>query len=95
MTTTYIVTTEWSTHAFNTRKEANIYAKVLKKEFNQASTITKSDKRPTTTVTYYRDNAIEIIEERQNGWSLVNNCDHSNMMYFANTKEIEYREVSI
>lgn len=95
MTNTYIVTTEWSTHVFNTRKEANTYAKILKKEFNQVSTITKSDKRPTVALPFYRNNAIVIVEERQNGWSLVNNCDGSKMMFFANTKEIEYREVSI
>lgn len=92
---TYIVTTEWSTHAFNTRKEANTYAKTLKKEFNQASTITKSDKRPTVKLPFYRNNAIEIIEERQNGWTLANNVDGSKLFYFAVTAEIEYREVSI
>lgn len=40
---------------------------------------------------YYRGKEIRIIEERQNGWTLVDDINGPYLHYFAATWEIEYR----
>jgi len=42
-------------------------------------------------MSFYRGSEIAIVEERQNGWTLVSNVDGSRYFYLAVTAEIESR----
>jgi hypothetical protein len=61
--------------------------KALKADFSDA-TITVMKGAPAAKKTYYRGNEVTIIEERQNGYTLV--FDGQNDI-FANTSELEYK----
>ena len=67
-------------------------AKQIKKNLNGWTvTWSKSAVAETSKVWFYRGQQVEIVENRQNGWTLVNNTDGSRFFYLAVTRELEQR----